>query len=124
MNNNLTERTSHIFALEDGNLADFDYNHTILEDRLLIENSQSRLSNNSLKSSVHRKLLIFGGVGVDTEQRKTLETYSFESLLVPVAGLEPARCRHRWILSPLRLPIPSHRQGCYRLTTYILYTRQ
>ena len=29
--------------------------------------------------------------------------------LVPVAGLEPARCRHRWILSPLRLPIPSHR---------------
>ena len=28
--------------------------------------------------------------------------------LVPVAGLEPARCRHRWILSPLRLPIPSH----------------
>ena len=31
--------------------------------------------------------------------------------LVPVAGLEPARCRHRWILSPLRLPIPSHRHG-------------
>ena len=30
--------------------------------------------------------------------------------LVPVAGLEPARCRQRWILSPLRLPIPSHRQ--------------
>ena len=29
---------------------------------------------------------------------------------MPVAGLEPARCRHRWILSPLRLPIPSHRQ--------------
>ena len=24
--------------------------------------------------------------------------------LVPVAGLEPARCRQRWILSPLRLP--------------------
>ena len=32
--------------------------------------------------------------------------------MVPVAGLEPARCRHRWILSPLRLPIPSHRQVC------------
>ena len=32
--------------------------------------------------------------------------------LVPVAGLEPARCRQRWILSPLRLPIPSHRQKC------------
>ena len=24
--------------------------------------------------------------------------------MVPVAGLEPARCRQRWILSPLRLP--------------------
>ena len=31
--------------------------------------------------------------------------------LVPVAGLEPARYRYRWILSPLRLPIPSHRHG-------------
>ena len=30
-------------------------------------------------------------------------------LLVPVTGLEPVRCRQRWILSPLRLPIPSHR---------------
>ena len=26
---------------------------------------------------------------------------------VPEAGLEPARCHHRGILSPLRLPIPS-----------------
>ena len=31
------------------------------------------------------------------------------SRLVPVAGVEPARCCHRRILSPLRLPIPSHR---------------
>ena len=30
--------------------------------------------------------------------------------LVPVAGVEPARCCHRRILNPLRLPIPSHRQ--------------
>ena len=27
-----------------------------------------------------------------------------------MTGLEPVRCRQRWILSPLRLPIPSHRQ--------------
>ena len=27
-------------------------------------------------------------------------------LMVPGAGLEPARCCHRRILSPLRLPIP------------------
>ena len=32
--------------------------------------------------------------------------------LVPVAGLEPARHRWRWILSPLRLPF--HHTGVYR----------
>ncbi len=32
------------------------------------------------------------------------------AFLVPVTGLEPVRCRQRWILSPLRLPIPTHRQ--------------
>ena len=31
--------------------------------------------------------------------------------LVPVVGLEPTRCRHQRILSPSRLPIPSHRQN-------------
>lgn len=25
--------------------------------------------------------------------------------MVPGVGLEPTRCRHRWILNPLRLPI-------------------
>ena len=42
-------------------------------------------------------------------KRKTRVSVSF--FLVPVTGLEPVRCRQRWILSPLRLPIPSHRQG-------------
>ena len=33
----------------------------------------------------------------------------FENLVfytIPAAGVEPARCCHRWILSPVRLPIP------------------
>ena len=30
--------------------------------------------------------------------------------LLLVAGLEPARCCHRGILSPLRLPIPPHKR--------------
>ena len=30
--------------------------------------------------------------------------HSLWDLLVPVTGLEPVRCRQRWILSPLRLP--------------------
>ena len=32
------------------------------------------------------------------------------SQMVPVAGVEPARYRYHGILSPARLPIPSHRQ--------------
>ena len=34
--------------------------------------------------------------------------------LVPVAGVEPAPCRQDWILSPARLPIPSHRLFGFR----------
>ena len=30
--------------------------------------------------------------------------------LVPVIGVEPIRYRYHWILSPARLPIPSHRR--------------
>ena len=46
---------------------------------------------------------------------------TFKILLV--AGLEPARCCHRGILSPLRLPIPPHQHrqlknhGAYRART-------
>ncbi len=34
--------------------------------------------------------------------------------LVPRGGLEPPRCYQRWILNPLRLPIPPprHKIGC------------
>ena len=37
--------------------------------------------------------------------------------LVPVVGVEPTRYRYHWILSPARLPIPSHRreQGYYNI---------
>ena len=42
--------------------------------------------------------------GIKKRQPKRLSFF-----MVPVAGLEPARYRYRWILSPLRLPIPSHR---------------
>ena len=44
---------------------------------------------------------------LDTKKENPRSGFSF---LVPVTGLEPVRCRQRWILSPLRLPIPSHRQ--------------
>ena len=43
-------------------------------------------------------------------QRKTRQGKPVWSFLVPVAGVEPARCHHHWILSPPRLPIPTHRR--------------
>ncbi len=41
-------------------------------------------------------------------------------IMVPVVGLEPTRCRHQRILSPSRLPIPSHR----RLNCQIIIQQQ
>ena len=38
--------------------------------------------------------------------------------MVPVVGVEPTRYRYHWILSPARLPIPSHRR-----TQVILYNK-
>ena len=40
-------------------------------------------------------------------------------IVVPVAGLEPARCCQRQILSLLRLPIPPFRQN----DTYVRHQR-
>lgn len=37
-------------------------------------------------------------------------------LLVPVAGIEPARHRWQWILSPPRLPVPTHRRSVHRFS--------
>ena len=41
---------------------------------------------------------------------KAKELSDWRVLLVPLAGLEPARSLNRGILSPLRLPIPPQRQ--------------
>src|SRR5699024_7209077 len=63
--------------------------------------------------------------GEEEQRRERALTYKISrskrykacSDVVPVTGLEPVRCRQRWILSPLRLPIPSHRQ-----VRMVLYT--
>ena len=59
----------------------------------------------------------FGSRCFRSGQRKAIirthrlsETGSDYMGLVPVVGLEPTRCCHQRILSPSRLPIPSHRQ--------------
>ena len=57
-----------------------------------------------------------------TFEKSRSKRYKACSDVVPVTGLEPVRCRQRWILSPLRLPIPSHRRGW--LTYYIAWRRQ
>ena len=38
--------------------------------------------------------------------------------MVPVVGVEPTRYRYHWILSPARLPIPSHRRMTGIIITY------
>ena len=42
--------------------------------------------------------------------------------MVPGAGLEPAQCFHRRILSPLRLPIspPGHTEGGFTDKTFLI----
>ena len=45
-----------------------------------------------------------------------------EPALVPVAGVEPARCCHHGILSPARLPIPSHRLHIAQILLLKYYT--
>ena len=62
------------------------------------------------------QLANFGATGVKNPQvvdilevfRQTLLTFAVS--LVPGAGIEPARCFQRGILSPVRLPIPPSRQ--------------
>ena len=44
-----------------------------------------------------------------TFEKSRSKRYDACSDVVPVGGLGPPRCRQRRILSPLRLPIPSHR---------------
>ena len=57
-------------------------------------------------------------VRLPSNNKKRNNTSCEESFLflVPMAGVEPARCCHRRILSPLRLPIPSHRPNGYDYT--------
>ena len=61
------------------------------------------------------KLPDYGGLRITAGQIKKKPVASQRVSLVPVTGLEPVRCRQRWILSPLRLPF--HHTG--RCVLYI-----
>ena len=52
-------------------------------------------------------------------KKKRSKRYKTCPEVVPEAGVEPARYRYHWILSPARLPIPSFRQ---MLPTYYTVT--
>lgn len=46
----------------------------------------------------------------ETENSVSLSSgCSYTPVMVPVIGVEPIRCCHRGILSPLRLPVPPYR---------------
>ena len=42
-------------------------------------------------------------------------------LVVPEAGIEPARYRYRWILSPVRLPVSPLGQRDYYILVDFIY---
>ena len=44
-------------------------------------------------------------------KKSLLPTDKRDFFMVPVVGVEPTRYRYHWILSPARLPIPSHRRN-------------
>lgn len=62
------------------------------------------LSVPTLRTKVEKRLSL-------GEQKSTRECRCLK-YLVPEVGLEPTRCFHRRILSPLRLPIPPFRHSC------------
>ena len=79
----------------------------------------------SVRRQSRRRLRSGLRFGKEEQRRERALTYKISrskrykacSDVVPVVGLEPTRCRHQRILSPSRLPIPSHRQ----VDTGILY---
>ena len=81
-------------------------------------------STDSARHSLREHPIMFGFAEavrplIFKKQKENLyNKYKF-SFLVPVTGVEPVRYRYHWILSPARLPIPSHRQ--ILLNYYIIY---
>ena len=68
------------------------------------------------KSKCVTKLEKIPFLGVNSSIKKKRPGTDFVSIpgsfMVPVTGLEPVRCRQRWILSPLRLPF-HHTGRCF-----------
>ena len=52
--------------------------------------------------------LSYSGLRITSGKKNTQNSSKTKNFglfrMVPVTGLEPVRCRQRWILSPLRLP--------------------
>ena len=71
---------------------------------------EQRLANNNTYSALSHYVHEKGGLG---PLERSL------ACMVPEARLELARCCQRWILSPLRLPIPPHPQNCFPSITYL-----
>ncbi len=63
-----------------------------------------------------------GSTPVQTKNKEETQPCGYiSSLMVPVAGVEPARYRYQRILSPPRLPIPTHRHGVARTIISLLF---
>ena len=64
------------------------------------------MENRKLVEKLVEKQPYRGGVKITVGEKKNPKPVATQQIsdLVPVTGLEPVRCRQRWILSPLRLP--------------------
>lgn len=60
---------------------------------------------------IGNKFIVMTSGWVVMTHDKKIEQSKLCSILVPKTGLEPVRCCHRGILSPVRLPISPLRRG-------------
>lgn len=67
--------------------------------------------------------LVFESRNIKLSGTKKSPAFAFANagdFRMPVAGLEPARCCHQRILSPPRLPIPTHRHITVIIITHFI----
>ena len=71
----------------------------------------TKMKNKKVVEKLVEKRLSRSGLKITADKTKKKPVAGQRVSLVPVTGLEPVRCRQRWILSPLRLPF--HHTGRY-----------
>ena len=84
------------------------YQKNFFTKKVVVYSAPTSISVPLLKLKV---ILLPPRTGIFAKRKSTKASYqNHRADMVPVAGVEPAPCCQDWILSPARLPIPSHRR--------------